>query len=1134
MNSPTSELNSPDVAVLSELIRRQAVTSANLTGCKTFVDVAKVVAQHMLDEKQFVAVNMFLLDNDGKFAGYRTVASANREQVFEGIHELVLSNDDLNDSLRRIIASHDATMLDMASFVEANPAFAVWTEQYHLKSMLLMPLIRDDIVFGHIAINSMEQRPALSTVELDVYRGLASQISLIIYANRLLEDSQQAKSTASQLVQTNRQISTSSNHAEMLQAIMSFMPDNVRFIALVSFNTVLRDGETPRLVHMNAVVHADNTVEYPDIEDHFTPEEAQRLSKIIEDVRSGTPLANARLDILRDKYALTNHVDFFNSLNPDEVVTIGLRIGAHLHGLLVYGLETTNSQDALVMDNLLIIADQVAIVLENRRLLASAANTLNETQLLYHINRELLISESGLDVLRTLKHNLAQNAKSLSLVAVEWDVTNKDVSAVVLQDIIDKDGERSPEKVLVNRNTPEMIDKYKAEWALQGDDIDFIDDAVRIGETRPAVKNSIEAGIYASIVIPIREEDRLIQQIFIAFDAAQDFDAGARRLYQAIQDQVRLVVQNRRLLTRLERSLSETQNLYNSIQPLMQAQSDLEVLKAVKHTMASDADNITLLRVEWEDRAEPQITSMILEAYINTELGEGENHTDLLARMTEADRHEYETGWANITEDIEFIENFDVLVDTRPDLRSLHRRGVHSGILMPIFEDDTLRQMISIAFKEQKEFATTEKRLFRSLYTQLKIIMQNRRLVRDTQVGAALLGNQLRVMATLNQLASNLPIATTEEQLGEIVCEAILQALTVGSVSMWLNDDQPHLLRVVGEAPEMVGVGRKAPRNTNLQDAMVETERPIIVEDVEQDARISDTMRSFFAGLGVRAFALVPLMDTRVGYIGSIQLNLTEPQHYLDEASLETAQTMTNQAAVTLQNILLLRNTQRQALQLQQIANFAQLIQTTFDMREILEITLHNAHDLLKFDEFNILLYNTETGEMELVARQQDGVQFIHIQDAQPVNLEGTIGEQVWQTQQTVNIGNVQSLPDLRHNFDMDVQSIVAVPMYLRGTVQGVIEVGKLTSSAFSTTDIAIFQQLVNQLAVALESADAYTQNQRVARSKAQVNEISSSLQRQTDIDRIMAVTARELGKALGAKRARIRLGNPTHKDTTE
>lgn len=43
-------------------------------------------------------------------------------------------------------------------------------------------------------------------------------------------------------------------------------------------------------------------------------------------------------------------------------------------------------------------------------------------------------------------------------------------------------------------------------------------------------------------------------------------------------------------------------------------------------------------------------------------------------------------------------------------------------------------------------------------------------------------------------------------------------------------------------------------------------------------------------------------------------------------------------------------------------------------------------------------------------------------------------------------------------------------------------------------------------------------------RQKALVNDISNQLQQQSDMEQVLAITLNELGKALGAKRARIRL----------
>jgi GAF domain-containing protein len=84
--------------------------------------------------------------------------------------------------------------------------------------------------------------------------------------------------------------------------------------------------------------------------------------------------------------------------------------------------------------------------------------------------------------------------------------------------------------------------------------------------------------------------------------------------------------------------------------------------------------------------------------------------------------------------------------------------------------------------------------------------------------------------------------------------------------------------------------------------------------------------------------------------------------------------------------------------------------------------------------------------------------------------------------------------------------------------------VGSDQPHAYSQTDIGLFNQLVTQFGVVLENIEAYQQSQQTARNESLVNDISAQLQRQLDIQGMLNVTAAELGKAIGARRARIRL----------
>jgi GAF domain-containing protein len=106
--------------------------------------------------------------------------------------------------------------------------------------------------------------------------------------------------------------------------------------------------------------------------------------------------------------------------------------------------------------------------------------------------------------------------------------------------------------------------------------------------------------------------------------------------------------------------------------------------------------------------------------------------------------------------------------------------------------------------------------------------------------------------------------------------------------------------------------------------------------------------------------------------------------------------------------------------------------------------------------------------------------------------------------------------------------------IFSRGVALGVVEIASKGATTYSETDVVIFKQVVNQIGIAIENAQAYMQSQRIARSKALVNEISTQLQRQVDIDSILNVTASELGRALGARRARIRLATQSDVATKE
>jgi GAF domain-containing protein len=111
----------------------------------------------------------------------------------------------------------------------------------------------------------------------------------------------------------------------------------------------------------------------------------------------------------------------------------------------------------------------------------------------------------------------------------------------------------------------------------------------------------------------------------------------------------------------------------------------------------------------------------------------------------------------------------------------------------------------------------------------------------------------------------------------------------------------------------------------------------------------------------------------------------------------------------------------------------------------------------------------------------------------------------------------------MRHQYS-EARSLMLAPIFARGQIRGVVEVGYNRSNSYTEADMLVFQQMVSQLNVAIENAEAFVQTQKSADNKALANQISTHLQRQNRIEDMLNVTVTELGKALGAKKARVRL----------
>jgi GAF domain-containing protein len=101
-------------------------------------------------------------------------------------------------------------------------------------------------------------------------------------------------------------------------------------------------------------------------------------------------------------------------------------------------------------------------------------------------------------------------------------------------------------------------------------------------------------------------------------------------------------------------------------------------------------------------------------------------------------------------------------------------------------------------------------------------------------------------------------------------------------------------------------------------------------------------------------------------------------------------------------------------------------------------------------------------------------------------------------------------------------KSEVAVPIAVGDQVLGVLDVQEDEIDDLGTEDADLLLSIANQVAIALQNARSYAELGRQADRRALINEINRKIQASTDIDKAMQIAVREVGRAVGSRRARV------------
>jgi len=260
------------------------------------------------------------------------------------------------------------------------------------------------------------------------------------------------------------------------------------------------------------------------------------------------------------------------------------------------------------------------------------------------------------------------------------------------------------------------------------------------------------------------------------------------------------------------------------------------------------------------------------------------------------------------------------------------------------------------------------------------------------------------------------------------------------------------------------------------------TREPILVPDVRNDDRYLNSLDA------VRCELAVPMVAHQ-RLVGVIDIQSTQVGAY-NEYDRAMLRLIGSRVASTIENARLYRRVERQNRTLRALGRISQEFAAILELEELLSKIASTVRDLINYDAFSILLVDETGGHLKhkFSIRYDERIKLDNI----PMG-KGITGAAA-QSRKTVNVGDTSQ--DSRYiNSHPDARSELAIPLIVRDTVVGVIDLESNRLNYFTEDHQRILALLAPQIATSVENARLYAEIAGRERSMQDDLQAASELQ---------------------------------------
>ena len=454
-----------------------------------------------------------------------------------------------------------------------------------------------------------------------------------------------------------------------------------------------------------------------------------------------------------------------------------------------------------------------------------------------------------------------------------------------------------------------------------------------------------------------------------------------------------------------------------------------------------------------------------------------------------------------------------------PLLTNMHAKGF---ICLPIFVGDKpVAGVLAISPEPMPPLTDEDRQTYFQISSQVSIILQNISLLTETR-------RRLREVNLLLDFSRRLSGLDPDSIVKALLDSALrVVSLAHAGVVMLHNEKDgclsAHAASGYANNPSLMGIiyhaGEALPGRVFADKKPRRVDEVNFARDYSLPAEDLLRYREATAGRLPVSSLLIPI-QTGERTLGLLLLdNFNTPSAFTgeDEALLLS---LTQQVALSLENVRLVQASQERATQLQALTDVSADLTSSLKSSQLVAGLLDRLREVLPYD--TAILWLRENERMSVAAARG------FPDNEQRVGLTVTISDsallaEMSRTSQGIVVGDVRSDPRFPILMEAERLAWLGIPLVSKGQVDGVLALEKTEANFFSLELVQLVTTFASQAAVALENARLYEDSLRRAaeldqRSQrlALLNRLSSELSGSLNDEQILRLTAEELQRAVG------------------